>query len=139
MYMQLVRESFTDNATEGKLFVNGTFECYTLEDKDRKLEEEGEKVYGKTAIPRGKYDISITFSNHFHKDLPLLADVPQFEGVRLHSGNSSKDTEGCILVGAVNHNDRDDFIGQSKAAFKPLMGKIEEALKNDEQVTIEIV
>jgi len=139
MFIQLVRESFTDKATEGKLFVNGTFECYTLEDKDRKLEEDGEKVYGKTAIPRGSYEVVVTHSNRFKKDLPLLLDVPQFEGVRIHSGNTSRDTEGCILVGSINHEDHDDFVGASKAAFKPLMEKLQEALSNEEEVILEIV
>lgn len=139
MYMQLVREHFTETSTEGKLFVNGTFECHTLEDTDRKLEDGGEKIYSKTAIPRGKYDIKVSYSNHFKKPLPILLDVPQFEGVRIHSGNTSRDTEGCIIVGLTNANGTDDFIGNSKAAFKPLMAKIEEALLNEEEVTLEIV
>lgn len=137
--MQLIRESFTDTSTEGKLFVNGTFECYTLEDYDREIEKGNEKVYGKTAIPRGIYNIDITFSNHFKKRLPLLINVPNFEGIRIHAGNTSEDTEGCILVGSKNINVDDDFIGSSREAFNKLMGKIEESILNQEIVTIEII
>lgn len=142
MYIQLVREGFTDKATEGKMFVNGTFECYTLEDTDRHLEDSidgSEKIYGRTAIPRGTYDIELSYSNHFSKILPHIKDVPYFEGVRIHSGNSDKDTEGCILVGKINTSDTDDWVGQSRAAFNSLFPKIETAIANNEEVTIEIV
>lgn len=139
MYIQLVREDFTDTSTEGKMFINGTFECHTLEDCDRFLELDGQKVYGKTCIPRGTYDIIITKSNRFKKNLPLLIDVPQFKGIRIHAGNTSRDTEGCILVGRTNGDLDDDFIGNSKDAFRSLMPKIKNALDSDELVTIEIV
>lgn len=139
MYIQLVRESYTKEATEGKLFVNGTFECHTLEDQDRNLEDDGEKVYGKTAIPKGSYSIKITHSNRFQEVLPLLLDVPQFTGIRIHAGNSSEDTDGCILVGTVNTKDNDDWIGSSRKAMSNLQPKIQEALDRDEEVTIEIV
>ena len=138
MYIQLVRESFTDKATEGKMFVNGTFECYTLEDMDRGLEDGGTKVYGLTAIPRGKYEIKLTMSPRFGILLPLLLDVPGFSGVRIHKGNTSKNTEGCILVGANNSKDDDDFIGSSKIAFDKLMAQMTEVPDN-EPITLEIV
>ena len=137
--MQLVREGFGEKSTEGKLFVNGTFECYTLEDKDRKLEDGGEKVYGKTAIPRGKYNVITSYSNRFKKILPLIEDVPGFTGVRIHPGNTSEDTEGCILVGQNNDSDTDDFIGSSRLAFVVLRDKLLQALMSDEEVTLEIV
>jgi len=140
MYMQLVRPTeIGEKSTEGHLLVNGTSECFTLEDKDRKLEDGGEKIYGKTAIPRGIYDIKITYSNRFKKDLPLLIDVPQFEGVRIHAGNSSEDTDGCILVGTVNKDPNDDWIGASRKALDSLQPKIQDALDRGEEVTIEIV
>lgn len=139
MYLQLVRESFTNNSTEGKLFVNGEFECYTLEDKDRFLEEGNEKVYGESAIPRGKYTITLTHSNRFNKLLPLLNAVDGFEGVRIHSGNKPEDTEGCILVGSVNSSETDDWIGSSKVAMRGLMGKLIDAQQREEIITIEIV
>lgn len=132
MYIQLVRERFTDKTTIGRMFVNGTFECYTLEDKDRYLEDGGEKVYGKTAIPRGTYEIELTMSNRFKKILPLLKNVPYFTGVRIHTGNFAEDTDGCILVGTT---DGDDFIGHSRDAFNALYEK----MKDEERITIEIV
>ena len=135
MYLQLVRESFGDKATEGMLILNGTTECFTLEDKDRKLEDGGEKVYGETCIPRGIYEVELTYSNRFKRILPLLLNVPQFRGVRIHAGNTSDDTEGCILVGNKAVESNDDFIGESRIAFDRLMTKLESA----DRITIEIV
>jgi hypothetical protein len=81
------RFDFTDNATIGALTC-GDFHCFTLEDTDRHLEDNPDgKIYGKTAIPRGTYKVIITFSNRFKKELPLLLNVPGFEGVRIHPGN----------------------------------------------------
>ena len=92
--------------TIGKMYINGEYFCDTLEDTDRGLEQgmslselKELKEYGKTAIPRGEYAISVTFSNRFQKNLPQLMDVPAYEGVRIHSGNTHEDTEGCILLG----------------------------------------
>ena len=89
MYLQLVREAFTEDATEGKLYVNGTFECYTLEDTDRKLEgtDGSAKQYGKTAIPRGVYNMKLSMSYRFKQVMPELMNVPFFEGIRIHKGN----------------------------------------------------
>lgn len=139
MYLQLVREGFTDKATEGKLFVNGAFKCYTLEDFDRRLEDGGEKVYAETAIPRGTYNVVLSMSPRFKKVLPLLENVPGFTGIRIHTGNKSADTEGCILVGSSNASNTDDWIGGSVAAMKPLMSKLEAAAERGEEITIEIV
>ncbi len=135
MYLQLVREDFTYKATEGRLYVNGTFECYTLEDKDRYLEDNGIKIANNTAIPRGIYKVELTMSNRFLKVLPVLRNVPQFTGIRIHSGNTSNDTEGCILVGTVNAKESDNFIGNSRVALAKLMAKLETA----EDITLEIV
>lgn len=134
MEIKLVRRLGTAGFTEGKLYVDGEFECYTVEDAVRV-----DKVYGKTAIPKGKYEVVITMSNRFQKNLPLLLNVPGFEGVRIHSGNSSKDTEGCIIVGSVNDRNDDDWVGGSKVAMSRLMPKIEAALAAKETVWIEIV
>lgn len=139
MYIQLVREYYTKKSTEGKLFVNGEFECYTLEDTDRNLEDGGEKVYGKTAIPKGVYKITYTYSPRFKEMMPLLEDVANFEGVRIHWGNKPEDTDGCILVGKENTRDGDDWVGKSKVAYVRLKELIETAINNGEDVTIEIV
>lgn len=139
MYIQLVRESFTDKATEGKLFVNGTFECYTLEDTDRKLEEGNKKVYGETAIPRESYSLTISYSPRFKKPLVEVLDVDGFTGVRIHPGNKAEDTEGCILVGSDNVRVDDNWIGNSRVAYEKLHQKIKEALDREEIITLEIV
>ena len=79
----------------GDLHINGEFFCHTLEDEIR---ENNVKVYGKTAISAGKYDLILTVSNRFKRLMPLLVDVPNFSGVRLHGGNTSLDSHGCPLV-----------------------------------------
>lgn len=139
MELKLTRLKVTDKATEGRLYVNGEFECFTLEDVDRNLESGGTKIDNKTAIPKGKYEVTITFSNHFQKLLPLLIGVPNYEGVRIHSGNTDADTEGCILVGSINDKLDDDYIGASRKAFDHLYPKIKNALSMGEKVTLEIV
>jgi hypothetical protein len=87
MNIVLKREIFKDNLTHGILFVNDKFECYTLEDTDRNLENGGVKVQNKTAIPKGTYKVTIDFSNRFQKRMMLLLKVPQFTGIRIHAGN----------------------------------------------------
>lgn len=139
MNLKLIRHDFQEKATEGILLDSGEFECYTLEDKDRKLEEGNEKVYGLTAIPRGEYEIVITHSPAFKRDLPLLLNVPGFEGIRIHKGNYSRNTEGCILVGNTNPKNSNDFIGNSKIAFDKLFNKIQNTINKGEKVFIEIV
>jgi hypothetical protein len=135
MKLVLKRTSLGLTATEGLLFVDDVFFCYTLEDKDRNLESGGTKIYGKTAIPRGTYDIKLTKSERFLKVLPILINVPQFSGVRIHSGNTANDTDGCILVGFKNINDSDNWVGESKKALGLLMSK----LQDETGVTLEIV
>jgi hypothetical protein len=127
--LQLVRKVFSDNSTIGELSVEGEFECFTLEDVVRE-----KKIKGETAIPAGTYEIAVTFSNKFKKLLPLLMNVPNFEGVRIHSGNKPEDTEGCILVGQTK---AEDFVGNSRAAFAPLFQKIQNVITN-QKVFIEI-
>ena len=122
----LKRTIKTDKSTIGELSVDGKILCYTLEDIERDA-----KVAGKTAIPCGKYNVSITMSNRFKKLMPLIENVPNFSGVRIHSGNTSEDTEGCILVGLAKG---EDFIGNSRLAFDRVFMKIQSA----EKVTLTI-
>ena len=95
MKLQLMREQYRPDSTVGRLLVDGTFECFTLEDGIRTS-----KVHGRTAIPPGTYRVTVTPSPRFRKALPRLHDVPNFQGVLIHPGNTAADTEGCILVGA---------------------------------------
>lgn len=134
MEIKLVRGKANAASVEGKLYIDGDFECYTVEDLPRE-----KKVYGQTAIPKGRYKVTISMSTRFHKRLPLLIGVPGFEGVRIHSGNSSKDTEGCIIVGSINERTDDDWVGGSRVAMDRLLPKIEDALAVKEAVWIEVV
>lgn len=117
----------TDTSTIGELLIDGVFECYTLEDVEREV-----KVKSETAIPKGTYKVIINQSNRFKRLLPLLLNVPNFEGVRIHSGNSNHDTEGCILVGQTRGK---DYIGKSRKAFDKLFKKMQAA--KDITITIQ--
>ena len=104
--LKLLRDTYTDKTTIGKLYLNDVFICDTLEDvcrdlnKDGDLDDKGEtKVYGETAIPSGTYKMIINMSPRFKKLLPRLIDVKGYDGVLIHMGNFAKDTHGCILVG----------------------------------------
>jgi hypothetical protein len=119
MKIEIKRLYKTENSTIGELKVDGKFECYTLEDKEREV-----KIKCETAIPKGTYKVIINQSNRFKKLLPLLLNVPNFEGVRIHPGNTNHDTEGCILVGRTKSK---DFIGQSRKAFESLFAKMKVA------------
>lgn len=130
MNLRLNRKVFTKNSTVGELLIDGAFFCYTLEDRVRR----GAKVPGKTAIPEGNYEIALTFSQRFQKPLPLLLRVPDFEGVRIHTGNTQEDTEGCILVGTAQGLDQ---VTGSKEAFSSLWTKLTTANKK-EKIWIEV-
>jgi hypothetical protein len=136
--LKLERTWCGEKCTIGTLYVNGKTECFTLEDvrrevKGRPVEEW--KVPGATAIPAGVYNVVVTPSNRFKRDLPLLENVPGFQGIRIHPGNTSEDTEGCLLVGMAKGP---DFVSESRRAFEQLFTKIKESLGCGEKVTIEV-
>lgn len=130
MDLKLVRKIFTEQSTVGELFVDGKFECFTLEDKVRPV-----KIHGETAIPEGIYEVIINFSPRFKKQLPRLLNVPNFEGILIHPGNSAVNTDGCILVGTTKSK---DFIGNSRVAFKALFDKLVAGSKKA-KIHIEVV
>lgn len=102
--LRLLREPTIDGATLGVLFRDGVFECFTVEDAIREVSGqpvESWKVPGETAIPFGRYQVVITQSQRFGRRLPLLLNVPGFDGIRIHPGNTAQDSEGCILPGRV--------------------------------------
>ena len=103
MLLTLERTMRGDRYTMGTLAINGEPFCDTLEPTDRHLEaatmRPEQKVFGQTAIPTGTYPVVLTYSPRFKCTLPLIQDVPHFEGIRIHPGNTSADTAGCILVG----------------------------------------
>lgn len=128
MILTLQRERSDSKRTFGVLFINGIFECFTLEDPVREV-----KIPGITAIPAGKYEITITHSPKFKRMLPLLIDVPNFEGVRIHPGNKETDTEGCILPG---EGRTPDAVVRSRRAFDVIFQKLVAAFGRQERVWI---
>lgn len=98
MRLHLIRHTFHRAWTLGTLYIEFTPFCFTLEDPDR-LAVGLDKVPGSTAIPAGEYTAEVTHSPRFKRTLPLIDGVENFTGVRIHSGNTAADTEGCILVG----------------------------------------
>ena len=135
MQLTLVRTDRQPNYTIGSLFINGEFFCYTLEDTDRYLTSDmslediqSKKIYGKTAIPKGVYFIDMNTVSTKFKDrlwakpydgkLPRLLNVPGYEGILIHVGNTVEDTSGCILVGTEYS---DGFLRNSVTAFTSLM------------------
>lgn len=117
--------------TMGRLYVDDVLECLTLEDAVR----DGPKVPGATAIPAGTYPVQVTYSNRFGKPMPLIADVPGFAGIRIHSGNTVADTEGCILVGKMRVG---ATVQLSREAFAHLFPKIQAAQDAGQSITIDI-
>jgi hypothetical protein len=120
MNLVLKRIELGDTYTIGKLYIDDVFECYTLEDKVRDA-----KVRNETAIPYGTYPVCIDYSNRFQKDMPHVLDVPEFSGIRIHSGNTDKDTEGCILLGSVWTGG--NFVGNSRKTFDKFFSLLKEA------------
>jgi len=121
--LTLIREPSTADATFGVLFVDGVFQCFTLEDVVRPA---GEKVFGATAVPEGRYRVIVTMSPRFRRRLPALVNVPMFDGIRIHPGNHPRETEGCILVG-LRRSVATSEVLESRLAFNPLLEKLEAA------------
>lgn len=121
--------------TVGRLFVDGKFFCNTLEDTVRDLSNE-KKVYGKTAIPYGEYKVVYNWSPKFGRNLPRLLNVPAFEGILIHPGNTADDSAGCILVG---RNTEVGRLTESRYTSDKLNVLIEDAQRGGESITIEIV
>lgn len=128
MNILIKRIAKKDNYTIGHLYINGQYFCDTLEDKDRGLKQtdnvisiKAKKIFGKTAIPIGRYNVVITYSPKFKKYLPLVENVKGFSGIRIHQGNTANDTEGCILVGK---NNIVGMVTHSEDTLKALMQKL---------------
>lgn len=105
MELLLERKYIKPEYCIGRLYINGEFFCNTLEDTIRDINKNGTfdcgefKISGHTAIPYGTYEVQVTYSPKFKRELPLLLDVPSFTGIRIHRGNTNEDSSGCILVG----------------------------------------
>lgn len=126
MTIEVKRRPSTAQSTLSEWLVNGAFECYGIEDVVRPASEA--KVYGKTAIPAGTYQVIISWSPRFKRQLPLLLNVPGFAGVRIHPGNTAADTEGCLLPGTGAGS---NTVTNSRVAFEKLFKKIEAAAKKE--------
>ena len=126
----LDRNILGGNYTIGDLFVDDNFICNTLEDKVRAPDV---KIQNKTAIPEGTYQVVIDFSNRFQRMMPRICDVPNFTGIRIHPGNTDKDTNGCILLGKKTEQPT-DWLSNSRSYFD----KFFELIRTDPDLTITI-
>lgn len=133
MKITLIREVYTAKSTIGKLYIDGVFQCVTLEDVVRA--NGAKKVKDATAIPAGAYKVIVDFSHRFQQLMPLYIDVPGYSGVRLHFGNTALDTSGCTLVGLEAGK---DVIYHSRDAFNKVFPKIKAAYDANQHITIAI-
>ena len=145
MKLDVVRFQMGADATNGLVFIDGKFECYSLEDEYREV-----KVMHETCIPEGEYDIIYRKVGGFHtkysarygaehKGMLWLQDVPGFTYILIHSGNTDQHTSGCLIVGETQTDldrTKDGFIGNSGDAYKKLYKKVSSALDKGEKVTI---
>ena len=139
MKIKLVRIAFKDTYTIGKLYVDGVYFCDTIEDKDRGLDDSmtvreilNKKVKGETAIPTGHYNIEITYSPKYKRMMPLLIGVKGYSGIRIHSGNTAKDTEGCLLIGK---NTKVGMVLESRNTYQRLFAM----MQGQKNITIDII
>lgn len=152
MELKLKRIALRDTYTIGRLYLNGTYFCDTLEDKVRDINKDGDlndvgegKVYGKTAIPYGRYEITMKVQSPKYSQrasyawckgyLPRLLKVPHFEGILIHSGNDATHSAGCILVG---ENKVKGQVINSMATLKRLVPMLKHASDNNEKIWITI-
>lgn len=142
MEIKVVRKYRKADYTIGQVYINGVYFCDSLEDTDRKLKNtdhlskiQAVKVYGQTAIPLGKYNVSYTYSPKFGKNMPEIMNVPGYSGVRIHVGNFAKDTLGCLLLGK---NRAVGCVLDSKFWFNKFMDEyFLPAVRSKELITIE--
>lgn len=154
MKLKLVRKARRETYTIGDLYVDGVKFCEVLEDKDRGLKQtmplaeiKRKKIYGQTAIPMGTYEVVLNICSPTYSQkpkwkeycggfMPRLKDVPAWDGVLIHSGNTDKDTYGCLLVG---ENKAVGKVINSEATFKRLYPLLKAASNRGEKITIEII
>lgn len=137
MHILVQREESRNEATLGKLFINGQFFCDTLEDEIR--EQQGIPVaqwkqYGKTAIPAGMYEVTLEPSPRFGPDTMTVNGVNGFDKIRIHAGNTDEDTHGCLLVGVRNS---DHTIGASRLTLSALKQRVLVDIQDGKTVLIE--
>ena len=124
MKLTLQRYLFAEDYTMGLLFIDGVYFCDTIEDKYRGQELKKTKVMNETCIPYGVYDVKITYSPKYKKDMPQILDVPYFTGVRIHSGNNASDSSGCVICGIKSKNGE---VLESRKTYNALLKRLETA------------
>ena len=146
MKLTVVRTQFGTDATNGLLFIDGIFECYTLEDQYQAV-----KVMHETCIPEGTYDLKFRKTGGFHAKyseryknshygMLHIQDVPNFTYILIHTGNTDEHTSGCLIVGETQQDlevSKDGFIGSSAVAYKKMYAKVAGQLLQGKDVTIE--
>lgn len=141
MKLELKRIALKPNYTIGKLFINGTYYCDTIEDKVIDLNKNGKfddglsKVMHQTAIPYGTFKVVVNYSPKFKRELPRLLDVPYFEGILMHNGNDQNSSSGCIIVG---ENKTVGKVTNSTFYMNNLTARIKDAQNKGETITITI-
>lgn len=141
MKLELKRIALKPNYTIGKLFINGTYYCDTIEDKVIDLNKNGKfddglsKVMHQTAIPYGTFKVAVNYSPKFKRELPRLLDVPYFEGILIHNGNDQNSSSGCIIVG---ENKTVGKVTNSTFYMNNLTARIKDAQNKGETITITI-
>ena len=142
MELRLERKYRSNNYCIDKLYINNEYFSDALEDPDRSLTDSMSleeikriKIKGNTCIPYGTYNVTITYSPRFKKNLPLINNVKGFDGIRIHSGNTPQDTEGCLLLGLNKVKGR---VVDSKVTVNKFIDIVQKALNKGEKVTIEI-
>jgi len=128
MKIKLIRFRKGKSSVIGRMYLDGQWQCYTLEDSVRSM-----KLADKTAVPSGTYQLVIDHSLRFGRLMPHLLNVPGFEGIRIHAGNTDKDTQGCVLVGRGIYN---NCLTESRLAFDDLFKKLQASTT---PITIEII
>lgn len=139
MELKVIRHDKSEDWTRGKLYIDGVFECYTLEDEEREV-----KVWGETCIPKGRYEVKLrteggfhnSYKNKFsfHKGMLHITKVPNFEYILIHIGNYTRNTAGCLLVG--KSQNKNGVLNHSTMAYKDMYKKVIKAFDRGEKVFI---
>jgi hypothetical protein len=134
MQLRLKRDKHTEEATLGRLYLDGDRQCYTLEDQPQ---PDGVKIDNETRIPAGVYSVKLRTVGgmtaryaeryDFHRGMLWLQDVPNFEWIYIHVGNTDDHTSGCILVGTTYGDIKDLVVGHSVDAYRELYSKLVDA------------
>lgn len=136
MEIKVERKWKKEKYTVGRMMVNGEFFCNTLEDVVREIDVNGVgKIKGETAIPAGEYKVIVNYSPKFGRQMPRLLNVPFFDGILIHSGNTAKDSAGCILVG---YNKKAGELCNSRDVSDRLTEMVEAAQRRGEDIWIVI-